>query len=155
MKPISTCAKPKIDWLCNIAAAGEAPDRSSSVRLHPSKHMAHNSCQFHSCFFDCPLHMPTKRMYHSLWSLSALTAFSKLVFKVQKCCDSIRLILSWSYMCLCFVLEQNKKGLAGYPACFFVKFPIHQMSVAETLCEETEVEQQIDHTMGWNHKYSK
>ncbi|XP_078379616.1 phospholipid-transporting ATPase ID-like isoform X2 [Oculina patagonica] len=42
---------------------GEPPDPASSVRLHPSKHMAHNSCQYHSCFFDCPLHTPSKRRH--------------------------------------------------------------------------------------------
>ncbi|KAJ7385268.1 Phospholipid-transporting ATPase ID [Desmophyllum pertusum] len=38
------------------------PPVCASVRQHPSKHMTHNnSCQFHSCFFDCPLHVPTQR----------------------------------------------------------------------------------------------
>ncbi|XP_022781845.1 phospholipid-transporting ATPase ID-like [Stylophora pistillata] len=40
---------------------GEPPDRSSSGKRHPSMHMAHNSCQFHSCFFDCPLHNTSRR----------------------------------------------------------------------------------------------
>lgn len=105
-----------IDWFCNIAA-GEPPDRASSVRLHPSKHMAHNSCQFHSCFFDCPLHVPAKRMYQSLWSLCTYRFF-KTGFQGAK--------LLWHFpdsaleLCVSvFYVRTEREGLCRLPSLLF------------------------------------